>query len=529
MGLINAWKGLFTTKNVYQKRQNLQRIYKAATVDRTTLDWMVSQTSPDQEWKNGIKNLRNRVHDVVINNTYAAQAIRYATNQIVGQGVRMQAQIPKQRANQKGKLDVKTNELIENEWSKWGRRDSCDIKGVLCFSEVERLAVRSMVESGECFIRMHKKRYGRSKVPFALEVIEADMLDQDYQGVKKSAKNTWRLGIELTPEGRAINYAFLTKHPADNFYSAPTGQKQHIIVPAKEVFHIFMPLRPSQHRGIPWLASAITNLHQLEGYIESQVIRARASSALMGFISNSEGEIDAGGEVFQNERVKSFQPGVFHYLNQGEEVTIPNIDASSGDFEPFIRAILRSTASGVGCSYEAISSDYSQSNYSSSRLSLLQDRDNWRTIQQMLKQNFYQPLYEAWLEMAVLSGALNLQQYATMPEMYEKIRWVCRGYSFVDPQREIAAQKDAVRSGFKTLADCINENGGDIDELLVARQDELARLDEMNIITDTDPSATNKSGGSQFKPLNTVDPFGDTPRPSGEMAEDVGDESSGNY
>ena len=65
MGLINAWKGLFTTKNVYQKRQNLQRIYKAATVDRTTLDWMVSQTSPDQEWKNGIKNLRNRVHDVV--------------------------------------------------------------------------------------------------------------------------------------------------------------------------------------------------------------------------------------------------------------------------------------------------------------------------------------------------------------------------------------------------------------------------------------------------------------------------------
>ena len=192
MGLINAWKGLFTTKNVYQKRQNLQRIYKAATVDRTTLDWMVSQTSPDQEWKNGIKNLRNRVHDVVTNNTYAAQAIRYATNQIVGQGVRMQAQIPKQRANQKGKLDVRTNELIENEWSKWGRRDSCDIKGVLCFSEVERLAVRSMVESGECFIRMHKKRYGRSKVPFALEVIEADMLDQDYQGVKKNQKNTWR-------------------------------------------------------------------------------------------------------------------------------------------------------------------------------------------------------------------------------------------------------------------------------------------------------------------------------------------------
>ena len=43
--------------------------------------------------------------------------------------------------------------------------------------------------------------------------------------------------------------------------------------------------------------------------------------------------------------------------------------------------------------------------------------------------------------MAVLSGALNLQQYATMPEMYEKIRWVCRGYSYVDPHKENRSTK----------------------------------------------------------------------------------------
>ena len=51
----------------------------------------------------------------------------------------------------------------------------------------------------------------------------------------------------------------------------------------------------------------------------------------------------------------------------------------------------------------------------------------------------------------------------------------------------------------------------------------------MNIILDTDPSATNKAGGSQFKPLNTVDPFGDTDEPSGEDAENVVGDSSGSY
>ena len=89
--------------------------------------------------------------------------------------------------------------------------------------------------------------------------------------------------------------------------------------------------------------------------------------------------------------------------------------------------------------------------------------------------------------------------------------------------------KDAVRCGFKTLTDVVSESGGDIEELLIARQTELAKLDEMNIITDSDPSATNKSGGSQYKPINTVDPFGDTEAPTGEDAENVAEGSDGNY
>ena len=290
-----------------------------------------------------------------------------------------------------------------------------------------------------------------------------------------------------------------------------------------------MPLRPGQHRGIPFLSSAINHLHQLDGYIEATVVGQRASSALMGFITSPEGELDAGGEVFDYERVSGFEPGTFKYLAPGESISVPDLDKSNGEFEPFVRAMLRSMASGLGCSFEAISSDYSQSNYSSSRLAMLQDRDHWRTLQKMLKEVFYQPIYEYWLEMAVLSGTLTLPTYSTTPEVYEKVRWVCRGYSYVDPQKEVAAMKDAVRCGFKTLTDVVSESGGDIEELLIARQTELAKLDEMNIITDSDPSATNKSGGSQYKPINTVDPFGDTDPPSGEDAENVAEGSDGSY
>jgi capsid protein len=83
----------------------------------------------------------------------------------------------------------------------------------------------------------------------------------------------------------------------------------------------------------------------------------------------------------------------------------------------------------------------------------------------------------------------------------------------VDPQREVDAYKTAVRCGFKTLGQVIAEQGGDLDDVLVARQAELAMLDEMDIVTDTDPSEVSEAGLTQVRPTGSIDPFGDTELP----------------
>jgi capsid protein len=49
-------------------------------------------------------------------------------------------------------------------------------------------------------------------------------------------------------------------------------------------------------------------LHMLQGYEEAELVRARASSALMGFITSPEGEL-MGDEVYQGERVSEFTAG----------------------------------------------------------------------------------------------------------------------------------------------------------------------------------------------------------------------------
>jgi lambda family phage portal protein len=161
--------------------------------------------------------------------------------------------------------------------------------------------------------------------------------------------------------------------------------------------------------------------------------------------------------------------------------------------------MLRAMAAGIGCSYETISRDFSQTNYSSSRLSLIEDRDHWRILQSWLIENFHRRVFSEWLDLAVLSNALALPGYEQQPERFKAARWMPRGWAWVDPAKEVAAYKEAVRCGFKTLADVVAEQGGDLDELLLARQSELAKLDEMGIVVDSDPTQVTGAGQQQMQ------------------------------
>jgi lambda family phage portal protein len=271
------------------------------------------------------------------------------------------------------------------------------------------------------------------------------------------------------------------------------------------VIHLFVTDRPGQTRGVPWMSSAVKRLHHLQGYEEAEVVRARASSSLMGFITSPEGELQ-GDEVYDDERVSNFEPGVFKYLAPGESVSVPQLDAPDGQFEPFMRGMLRAVAAAVSCSYETISRDFSQSNYSSSRLSLLEDREMWRMLQDWLIEHVCQPVFERWLMAAQAAGELTLPGFDLMPERYEAVKWFPRGWEWVDPQKEVAAYKDAVRCGFKTQAEVVAAGGGDLEDLLQDLASERARAQELGLTLDIDPGKVSSAGLTQARPPGSIIP-----------------------
>jgi len=491
-----------------------RRAYQGARMNRLTADWVTSGTSADSEIKSSFKALRNRARQVCRDNDYAKQTLRAIQNNVIGHGIRHQGQV---RMVQGGRLDEVINGRIHEEWEKWGNKNRCDVSGILGFHDIERLLTRSMAESGEVFVRMIKRPFGDSRVPFALQVLEADYLIDD--DVPQAADgNTVRMGIEVDEYLRPQAYHFYANHPGDTYAGNARSNGRRLRVPADEVIHLFLPERPGQTRGVTWFASALMRLHMLQGYEEAELVRARASSALMGFIQSPEGEL-LGDEVYDNERVSEFTPGVFKYLQPGESVSVPDLNSPDGQLEPFTRSMLRAVAAGVGVSFESISKNFSESNYSSSRLSLLEERDTYRVLQRYMVENFHQQVFDKWLEMAVLSGVLGLPGYETNPDRYRASKWVPRSWEWVDPQREVAAYKTAVRCGFKTLGQVIAEQGGDLDAVLIARQAELAMLDELNIVTDTDPSEVSEAGLVQARPTGTIDTFGDTESPAVDEAE----------
>jgi lambda family phage portal protein len=458
-----------------QPRRSRRRAYAGALISRLTNDWMSSQASADAEIRTSLRKLRDRSREMVRNNPYAKQAKRTTQINVVGSGIKLQSQVQQVRTR---KPNEQVNRLIEQKWNMWCRAQHCDVAGRHSFHMMEWLAVGALPESGEALFRIIRRPFGGSRVPLALEMLEADVLDEEYQGPTLARENEWRMGVEINEWGRPVRYAFLTRHPGDYwFQNVPEKGGKHVFLPAEDVIHLFIPERPQQNRGVPWFHPVMADAHQLQGYEEAAVIRARAGASIMGFVTSPEGELE-GDDVEDQRRISEFEPGMFKYLEPGQNVTVPNINSPDQQFEMFVRNKVRRFASGFGCSYETLSRDFSDTNYSSSRLSLLEDREHWKVVQAYLIEHFHMRVFREWLNLAVLAGELPFDDYDARPERYDTPRWMARGWDWVDPLKEAKAYREMEQAGYMTKSQIAAKLGGDFyDNLTELSREQQAAVD----------------------------------------------------
>lgn len=493
----NWWKSLIGKEATPDRapmrpsRAISQRMYASARASRLTNGWTPSNSSADSELVSSLTTMRSRSRALVRDASYAKRARVLVVNNVIGTGIGLQAQVRTTR----GELAARVNDEIEAVWAEWGEADSCHTGGRLAFKSLERALMAQVFEAGEVFIRKHHVAFGNSRIPFALEVIEAERLADELTSpfLQAQTGNEVRMGVEVDRFGRPVAYYIRERHPSEFRFSGGAPDRVER-VPADQIIHLAVIDRWPQTRGEPWLHTVIRRLADMDGYSEAEVIRARAQAVRMGIIETPEDSAAFGESQSDGSVEMELEPGIVTRLQPGEKWHDSAPTAPNPQLDPFMRYMLREMAAGTGPSYESLSRDYSQSNYSSSRLALLDDRDLWRFYQAWFICDFRQRIHREWLQAAVFSRAITsirLEEYGVDPRKFEAVRFKPRGWSWVDPTKEVAAFKEAVMAGFTTVGDVIAQTAGgrDIEDVLDERAQELELMREKSLVFDTSPEA----------------------------------------
>lgn len=494
------------------KRAAATRMYAAARASRLA-GATGSNSSADRELVTSLTSLRSRSRQLTRDASYAKRAKVVVVNNVIGSGIGLQAQVKTTR----GELNKPVNDAIEEAYKQWSCAENCHTGGVLHFHDFERALKGEIFEAGEVFVRKHYAPFGKSRIPLALELIEAERIADETSPSPMAPGNMVRMGIEVDPFYRPVRYWLRERHHGE-FRLGIARSDRYEPVPADQIWHLKITDRWPQTRGVPWLHSVIRRLQDMDGLSEAEIVAARGAANYMAAIETPNASSPLAGEVKEDgSRELELEPGLVVRLAAGEKLNFVSPNRPNTSLDPFLRMMLREVAAGTGVSYESLSRDYSQSNYSSSRLALLDDRDLWRFFQMWFIRSFRLPLHCEWLQQAVLARSIPqipLEAYALDTARYEAVRFKPRGWSWIDPTKEVDAYAKAVRNGFTTVGDVIAKtgDGADLEDILEGRKQELEDMKEAGLEFDTDPNRA-ADGKAKDQPKPELKPQAEAPNP----------------
>lgn len=461
------------------------RNYEAAKISRRTDGWTTASTSASSEIQSAGSHLRDRARDLVRNNPYARKALRVFSDNFVGTGI-----IPEART-----ASDKLNKQIMMAWENW--ISECDVEGNLNFYGIQALVIRSVFESGECFVKCIDTAFDiddsnhNGRVPMQLQVLEADHLDTQKNSELDGGRYI-RQGIEFDKNGRRVAYWLFKNHPGDAV-SYKHGSSASVRIPADEILHVFIKERPGQIRGASSFAASLLRLKDLDDYDDAELWRKKIEACFAAFViqnSGSEGptlgSIATTGKSAKDGRVENFRPGMIEYLKPGEDVRFGSPTGDSS-YESYQRVQLHAIAAGLGVTYEQLTGDLSQVNYSSLRAGLLEFRRMIETLRwQMFIPMFCEQVWKRFIVRAFIAGLIA--------KIDTRVNWTAPKFEMIDPVKDAEADTLMMRNGTLTLREAIANRGFDPDTQIeeIARTNDL--LDLHGIVLDSDARLTSRNG-----------------------------------
>jgi lambda family phage portal protein len=456
-----------------------RRSYEGASKSARLKNWRTTSTSANAEIDASIETLISRSRQLTRDNPWAMRAIGIIASNTVGTGIIPQV---------KGATPALTAKL-EERWALWAKETAIDADDRLDFYGIQSLVLKTVVKSGSCLVRRRRRRPADGlPVPLQVQVLEPDFLDRRKDGNLQGGGFIVG-GVEFSAIGKRVAYHLYKSHPGETgkFFTLPESSR----VPAEDICHVYRIDRPGQAVGVPWAAPILIRTRELDEYEDAELVRQKVAACYTAFVHRNDDSADFGGEMpttgeqTNRDRAEHIEPAAIEYLDEGESVTFGQPPQNQG-YDTHVRAVLRSIAAGFGVTYEALTGDLSQVNFSSARMGWLEFQrnvDEWRT--QMLIPQLCKPVWEWFVEGAVLAGHV--------PEG-APVTWMSPRREMIDPVKETSAAKDMVRSGMKSWTQVVAESGRDPEEVAAELAADFKRFDDLGLMLDCDPRKRTSIG-----------------------------------
>lgn len=462
----------------------VKRQYDAALPDRLRDGWMPTSRGPTSIITSAASMVRDRARDLVRNDSYAAKGILAWQANAIGEGI-----VPRARTG-----DPDLDKRIDDLYWEWGREADADGHGSI--EALQSLACRSSLESGEVFARRRYRdgRYRRS-VPVQIQLHETEYLDVSRtEGSRDGSGRRTIRGIEYNSIGQPSAYWLYPEHPGEPD-ALLSDRLQSRRVPASDVAHLFERTRPGQRRGISKLAPVVLSLYDIADYRQSESTRKRIESCLTAFVYDAEpgaSPVEIGEKIGVQDTPDGrtglrFSPGMINRLPPGTQVQMAE-PKPSGGYREYMSVELHAVAAGFGLSYELLTGDLAEVNYTSLRYGTNEFR---RYVRQYRRLSF-----EPMLNNRVWGWFCDeaRKHHDWFPVQAVPVVWTPPKFESIDPLKDAMADLINMRMGKTSLQQIAAEEAHDWREVLQEIAEVLSLADALGVVLDSDPRKVTKTG-----------------------------------
>lgn len=347
-------------------------------------------------------------------------------------------------------------------------------------------------------------------------------------------------GKKLDRHGRMLGFWVANKHPSEGVSSVE--EAQHTFVPRETSwgramgFHFFIKTRGGQQRGLTALSTIIRTAANVDTLDDAMIGAAIVNQVLSTHIEtdSSAGEVGerlapassiaAGGALSWDDKLTYYDKAKISIggtripvMPPGDKITMQAVERATGDPTKFRNGFLRQIASALGISFEQLSQNFSDANYSAARAALL---EVWRTVlsqRRLFTAHVASLIYAAVIEEAIFKGRIQLPPGAPPFQenraAYTACAWTGPGMGWIDPQKEANAIKTMLEIKLKSRATAAAEMDGS-DYLETFDQIEQERMEAEERGFDLDPAAPGTPGAAaaEADPNEPEDPPATAPQ-----------------